>query len=889
MAPFSAVERSLILSSWYKSVDASSELLQLAKYCVDGDYAAVLTSTLVASLLAPASRPFDPDNISVGSLIAHIQPRSADDELLCLVTLCAALEAFLQTNWTGPDLPDTCTPLSVLKISPNFVSEEAFNRTAVAELAYGGEPAYHLASHVAFLRIAQILAGLTYTHLDTATWWRLRVWTVHLYMLDEPVALPSDVSSFLAEYRPANPDLVARYLLEVGLLDHLFHSDKQAAERFVEAAKSTGLQYELTGALGKRTKFQVQEHSQLVLLAQSKTSTVPSTETAAVPETLALNDDTLLEHTQFTSSSGASQSSTLGHLDPGNQPELDPLDQCILLAMCLNVRNTSPAHGLTNEQMAPYVARVISHPRNWSVHTMALLLRSRLESSRTRTVERSTLQLQALIDQMPTSDSAVDERLRYIFDLALPSKWQLERELATRMMGLGVVKSALDIFMRLEMWEEAVQCYALLEMPDAGIKIVRDLLSGDRVEVDERMRGSSALDKAREAKLWCLLGDLSGVEEREKHYLHAWALSGHTSGRAARSLGAMYFALKRFDDAVPYLEQGARINPLMARTWFLLGCTHMQRDQPDWKGAREAFARCVAIDEEHGEAWSNLASCYLRMGDADEVGKDVEQGPDDSEDVPRREELQYAHRLAAFRALRQGLKFSYDNWKMWENYMLVALEVGELHECIRALGRVVEERAERDGAASVDEDVLDRLVSAATRGSSTSTIVPSAPVHTPGHDLGAIPEDEEQEPAPATVPTQTPGSLVGRVNDLFERTILPRVSSPRIFKAYARLKTVSGEWSDALKAHLDAYRATPLTNGPWDTVASWNEALHEVEEIVDVLRNLGPRAEGGSGSKWKLQARGLVRTFASRSKDFQDEPEWAKVEAMQEELKKRGE
>ena len=70
----------------------------------------------------------------------------------------------------------------------------------------------------------------------------------------------------------------------------------------------------------------------------------------------------------------------------------------------------------------------------------------------------------------------------------------------------------------------------------------------------------------------------------------------------------------------------------------------------------------------------------------------------------------------AFRALKQGLKFSYDNWRMWNNYMIVALDVGELSEACRALGRVVEERAAKDGAACVDEDVLDRLVDAATRG-----------------------------------------------------------------------------------------------------------------------------------------------------------------------------
>ena len=284
-------------------------------------------------------------------------------------------------------------------------------------------------------------------------------------MLDEPAALPADVTDGFDAFRDSlkqrgDAPLLGRFILERGLIEHHFSQDRNAAEMFVEAARLTGLQYELTGVLGKRTKFQQNALSQLVLLAESRGAPVDNIADdtkAAIPETLALNDDTLLEHTQFTvSSSGAG---ALAHIDPGYQPTLDPLDQCILLALCLNVRNTSPVHGLTNEQMAPYVTRVLENPRNWSVHTMGLLLRARLEAGRTRTVERSVLQLQALVDQMKTTvkdaakpaDSApASERLAYLFDLVLPSRWQMERELGRRLLELGVVRSALDIFTRLE-------------------------------------------------------------------------------------------------------------------------------------------------------------------------------------------------------------------------------------------------------------------------------------------------------------------------------------------------------------------------------------------------------------------------------------------------------
>ena len=476
---------------------------------------------------------------------------------------------------------------------------------------------------------------------------------MHEHVLDEPTAAPEDLipaSRTLGEIAGSDPDLQGRLLLEQGLLSHLFSQDKPAADLFVRAAQASQLEYELTGAPGRRTKFQEHDVSQLVLLAQSRTtegdaaapqregtiSTGPDVDGArsAVPETLALNDDTLLEQTRFTSSFPASAGSKLAHLDPASQPPLDPLDQCILLAMCLNVRNMSPVHGLTGEQMAPYVDRVVSHPRNWSVHTMALLLRSRLEAHRTRTVERSALQLQALVDQLPTADSTVQERLLYIHELCMPSKWELQRELAQRFFALGVVKSALEIFERLEMWEEVVKCWQSMERPEKGIAVVRDLLEDKKAEADfviAREKTSTAarkqtLDAAREAKLWCLLGDLEPAHAAE-HYTKAWDVSKHTSGLAMRSLGGYYFARGQFTDAIACLRRAVAINPLLSRSWFILGCASVREEQ--WEDARQAFVRCVSIDDEDGESWSNLASVYLRMGEA---GQRV-QAEDDGEEA----------------------------------------------------------------------------------------------------------------------------------------------------------------------------------------------------------------------------------------------------------------
>lgn len=230
--------------------------------------------------------------------------------------------------------------------------------------------------------------------------------------------------------------------------------------------------------------------------------------------------------------------------------------------------------------------------------------------------------------------------------------------------------------------------------------------------------------------------------------------------------------------------------------------------------------------------------------------------------------IPFSNKLLAFRALKEGLKYSYENWRMWYNYMIVAMDVGELSEAARALGRVIEETSDKVGALSVDEDVLDRLVSAVTR----------AP---------ASPEDVREGETAMTNPNEGHG-LLRTVASLFERVVLPRVSTARAFRAYARLLTWQSKWEEALKAYLDGYRcgiAGTMEKGEAD-VGKWREAVREVEDIVDVLANFGPRVEG---YKWRLQGRSILRTFIGRTKDFEDEPEWERLTALQDDFRKEDE
>lgn len=241
--------------------------------------------------------------------------------------------------------------------------------------------------------------------------------------------------------------------------------------------------------------------------------------------------------------------------------------------------------------------------------------------------------------------------------------------------------------------------------------------------------------------------------------------------------------------------------------------------------------------------------------------------------------------MLAFRALKIAVNKSYDNWRMWSNYMLVAIDVGEMAEACRALARVVEERAAKEGDKCVDYEVLDRLVDAVIRGDDA--------IDGPNGNDSSEPQNDPN----------VGKRLAPRVKDLFNRTLLPRFSgSPRIFRSWAKVLIWQSAWGAALEAFMNAYRASVVNDEAVTTNQErFKEAVEETQELVDVMRNLGPKAaasdeESGDaaessgtkkrGTSWQFQARSLVRTLMGRTKDtFSDEPDWQRLEETLEDLK----
>jgi len=366
----------------------------------------------------------------------------------------------------------------------------------------------------------------------------------------------------------------------------------------------------------------------------------------------------------FTSSASVATAEDVA-LDRGGS--LHPIDQSIILALCLDVSNSNPVDGLTNEEMQPFVERVLDIATNWMIHSTALLERSWLEFERRKTMDRAMLQIQALIDQHTTKltmmqstyqsveDSApVQDRLRYLYAIAYPAQYELKRDLAVRYLRCQVFVSALNYFRELELWDEVVTCYQLLDKPHRAEMVVREQLQ----------------EAGETPYMLTSLADLTGKLDL---YTQAWELSKGRYPRAKRTLGKICYDKGDFAACKEHMDDALAVQPLIATAWYLKGLACMRLEL--WDEAVQSFVRCVQQDMEIGEAWANIGAVYMRL-----------------RAWPK-----------AYGALEEALRHKRDSWKITENIMSVALAMGRWRDVVRHMHTLLELRLKSQRPVHIDE------------------------------------------------------------------------------------------------------------------------------------------------------------------------------------------
>ncbi|XP_071633048.1 tetratricopeptide repeat protein 27-like [Temnothorax longispinosus] len=557
--------------------------------------------------------------------IIHNGLSSTQAHLSWLCTGIASLLYFVQCNWTGPPIDSDIDWLKTRR-------DEALK---------------HLSLHDGCninVRKPELLylANKIFSNVDlqlrcrSCVWWLLRATLLHQHVLDENSGvLFEETENLITKINNLNilEDPLCELLFNLEAARFYLHYRRtQNSEKHLERAQSiAGLRLNLEGAMGKRTKYQREEKAQLYLKIEMDRDTFPSIDCEDIPKSLNLNDELRLERIEFS--------------EYKEDIKLGMMEEAIILAKYVQLQLCQPKHKLTDEEIRPYLTKVVDSTKNWSLKMTSLCYRCSLESDDKRTVERSMMQAESLLNVLndynaPVSKAPVARRMDIFFASGMRPVWTLEEKWANIMFSLGLVKGALEVFAKLGLWEEVIACYNMLNLKHKAAEIIEQEIS-----------------KKPTAKLWCLLGDATGDVS---HYETAWRLSEEKSSRVQKHWGFYYFAKKDYAEAVPHLKLSVELNNIQEHVWFRLGYAALQIE--DWKLAAMAYRRYCALEDSTFEAWNNLAKAYIKLGDK-----------------PR-----------AWKSLQDAIKCNYDRWEVWDNLMVVSIDLGHFSEVIRSYHRILD-------------------------------------------------------------------------------------------------------------------------------------------------------------------------------------------------------
>ncbi len=226
----------------------------------------------------------------------------------CMWLAVCCLNLFLQANYTGPQLSDgDAIELDDMLFTYFGLKNNPLRMSwANDTLAVSGELPYPRSQHPVALVFARVilaaLSGVAWrfdgriegdelklhemrtkqrlditASLSTVYWWSARAIIAHSRLIMTTGCGSSLFSEavncfrlVLYEFGGCYGFIAARAWLEWGLAQHYFEEPSKGKEAFKNAQKAAGLKVRLSGALGKRTKYQKNDIAQLLLVTDTR-------------------------------------------------------------------------------------------------------------------------------------------------------------------------------------------------------------------------------------------------------------------------------------------------------------------------------------------------------------------------------------------------------------------------------------------------------------------------------------------------------------------------------------------------------------------------------------------------------------------------------------------
>ncbi|ONK58614.1 uncharacterized protein A4U43_C09F14870 [Asparagus officinalis] len=822
------------------------------------------------------------------------------------VVLClgvAALLAFMQQNVTGPVVVFSRFPLSFpqSKMGQAINGGGMWDIWARSQLMSVGCGLLGKFTHLQYIVYGKILLSkakdLSIQWRDSClsgtrsiSWWLCRLILLQQRILDELSSSLYDLLQVCKKeilnqfgeldyvinywgsllYEGEAAAIVSMAQLEAGILEYKYARVDSLRLHLERAEEACGMHHSVTGVLGFRTIHQVDPTAQLVLVPNTKNQVNGGRQLAKFPQTTSDGSSEDKMNTLPQECSDVlikprlveSRGQTDGNSGIGNDAKLTAIQQAVILAQCLHLQTRGRNDELSKWEMAPYIEAIDSqHQSFYIIRCLSNILRVRWESSRSHTKERAFLMMDKLVEAIKENLPMVAQRIQVSFAVYLPTIPALRKEYGELLVSCGMIGEALKTFEDLELWDNLIFCYRLLDKKAAAVDLIKARL----------------VDMPTDPRLWCSLGD---VTNNDAYYEKALEVSDNKSARAKRSLARSAYNRGDYETSKILWESALAINSLFQDGWFALGAAALKAG--DYEKALDGFTHAVQLDPENGEAWNNIAFLHMR----------------NKKSKP------------AFIAFKEALKFRRNTWQLWENYSHVAIDIGNFTQALEAIKQVLD----LSNNKRVDVELLDVVMRAIEENASETADSAAYGTgrndeHTPQRDssnsmtdscvvsiLSSKKHDTKTCPGDSMIDTSEESAhseqslLNPREIDLLMNMlggilaqIVKNGGVADIWGLYARWHKIKGDLlmcSEALLKEVRSYQGSDL----WHDQDRFKKFAHASLQLCKVYMEIA----SSSGSRRELtMAEMHLRNSVKQAVKFTDTEEFQNLQAYHEEVKRR--
>lgn len=472
---------------------------------------------------------------------------------------------------------------------------------------------------------------------------------------------------------------------------------------------------------------------------------------------------------------------------------LKPVQQAVILARCLAIQKSSRSDELQMYKMGPYIEAIDSQQSsNFILKYFSNILRIQWESTRSRTKQRAISIMDNLIQSLNKPSPRVKERVYCCFAVNIPTIPALQKEYGDMLVSCGLVGEAIRVYEDLEIWDNLIYCYKLLDKKAAAVDLIKKQLS----------------ERPGDPRLWCSFGD---VTNDVSCYEKALEVSGNRSARALRSLARSAYNKADYEKSMVLWESAMALNSLYQDGWFALGAAALKAR--DIEKALDGFTRAVQLDPENGEAWNNIACLHM---------------------VKKRNK-------EAFVAFKEALKFKRNSWQMWDNYSQVAADIGNYSQAMEAINKVLDMTDNK----RVDLSLLERLILEIEKQASNSQSPLMSPSGNQIHD-DVDPVKESVGLEGDHFRRRETENLIQALGKILQKVVRSSSAGADIWGLYAQWHKLKGDLvmcSEALLKQVRAYQGSDLWRNEERFVKFAHASLELCKNYQEISYRTGSRKE----------------------------------------------